>query len=124
MYMHMYIYIYYTWSAFEIRSLVRVAIQEGYRTKPVSATRSLAMRDGKVEWTLRPLRLLSSATGNALTMSGAVPRHHPDDPQTGAAPQRSINLKTRPCTVCLHRVLRKDLERLIKGIPRNSEGKR
>ena len=108
------------WSAFETRSLVRVAIQEGYRTKPVSATRSLAMRDG------RPmrLRLLSSATGNALTVSGADPRHHPDDPQTGAAPRRSINLKTRPCTVCLHRVLRKDLERLIKGIPRNSEGKR
>ena len=42
-YIHMYEYMY--WSAFEIKSLVRVAIQEGYRTKPISATRSLAMRD-------------------------------------------------------------------------------
>ena len=57
------------------------------------------------------------------SLSGVVPRHHPDDPQTGAAPQRSINLKTRPCTVCLHRVLRKDLERLINGIPRNPRGR-
>ena len=57
------------------------------------------------------------------SLSGVVPRHHPDDPQTGAAPQRSINLKTRPCTVCLHGVLRKDLERLINGIPRNPRGR-
>ena len=52
--MYVYTYINICWSAFEGRSLVRVAIQEGYRTKPVSATRSLAMRDGRVEWTLRP----------------------------------------------------------------------
>ena len=49
-----------------------------------------------------------------LTMSGEVPHHHHDNPQTGAAPQRSINLKTRPCTVCLHKVQIKTLNALSR----------
>ena len=118
-YIHIHIHIYIYWSAFEIRSLVRVAIQEGYRTKPVSATRSLAMRDGRVEWTLRPSDC--SARPQAMHRCGIVLgfKERPKIPYRNVRPYEALAIPPvgvgRTSVTALHRATRPCLCACRKG---------
>ena len=126
--MHIYVnicvYARICWLALEIKSLVRVAIQEGYRTKPVSATRSLAMRDGRVEWTLRPSDC--SARPQAMHRCGIVLgfKERPKIPYRNVRPYEALAIPPvgvgRTRVTALHRAARPCIALVARGeIKRN-----
>ena len=98
MYMYMYTYMYmYMYMSIYIYIYFYLYILVGVRDE-ISGANSDA-GNLKCEWRCKKANAPSQSV-RTLTMSGAGPHHHHDNPQTGAAPKRSINLKTRPCTVC------------------------